>query len=68
MWDKTSVTLYSVAGKADTIEDVLLRIRAIPGVEAAGFSRAGILIGESQSDSCRLRCAPAATLRPRLQP
>jgi putative ABC transport system permease protein len=38
---------YSVAEKADTIDDVLLRIRAIPGVEAAGFTRAGILIGES---------------------
>jgi putative ABC transport system permease protein len=33
------------AGKAATIEDVLARLRATPGVEAAGFSNAGALIG-----------------------
>jgi putative ABC transport system permease protein len=38
---------YSVARKADTIDEILTRLRAIPAVEAAGFSRAGILIGEA---------------------
>ena len=38
---------YSVARKAGTIEEVLTRLRAIPNVEAAGFTRAGILIGEA---------------------
>jgi putative ABC transport system permease protein len=38
---------YSVARKAGTIEEVLTRLRAVPTVEAAGFSRAGILIGEA---------------------
>ena len=37
---------YSIAKKAETIEAVLSRFRAIPGAQAAGFSRAGILIGE----------------------
>jgi predicted permease len=37
---------YSIARKAETIEAVLSRFRAIPGAQAAGFSRAGILIGE----------------------
>ncbi len=37
---------YPVARKADTIDAILARLRALPGVEAAGFSRAGILIGE----------------------
>jgi predicted permease len=37
---------YSIARKADTIGSVLARLRAIPNVESAGFSRAGILITE----------------------
>ena len=37
---------YSIARKAETIDAVLTRLRAIPGVESAGFSRAGILITE----------------------
>jgi putative ABC transport system permease protein len=36
---------YSTARKAETIETVLDRLRRTPGVEAAGFSYAGILIG-----------------------
>jgi putative ABC transport system permease protein len=40
-------TDYSVARKADTIETVLARLRAAPNVESAGFTRAGILIGEA---------------------
>jgi putative ABC transport system permease protein len=38
---------YSIARKRDTIEEILTRLRAIPNVEAAGFTRAGILIGEA---------------------
>jgi putative ABC transport system permease protein len=38
---------YSVARKTDTIEEILARLRAIPNVESAGFTRAGILIGEA---------------------
>ena len=38
---------YSVARKADTIDEILTRLRALPTVEAAGFSRAGLLIGEA---------------------
>jgi putative ABC transport system permease protein len=38
---------YSVGRKSDTIEEVLTRIRALPDVEAAGFTRAGLLIGEA---------------------
>ena len=38
---------YPVARKADTVEEVLTRLRAIATVEAAGFTRAGILIGEA---------------------
>ena len=37
---------YSVAKKADTVTEMLARLRALPGVTAAGFSRHGILIGE----------------------
>ena len=37
---------YSVAKKADAVTGLLERLRAIPGVAAAGFSRHGILIGE----------------------
>jgi putative ABC transport system permease protein len=36
---------YPTARKAESIEAVLRAIRAIPGVSAAGFSYAGILIG-----------------------
>ena len=36
---------YSTARKAATIESVLGSLRASPGVEAAGFAYAGILIG-----------------------
>jgi predicted permease len=37
---------YSVAKKAETVTEVLLRLRAVPGVTGAGFSRHGVLIGE----------------------
>src|SRR6185369_2173481 len=37
---------YPIARKAETIDGILSRLRGIPGVEAAGFTRAGILIGE----------------------
>jgi putative ABC transport system permease protein len=37
---------YSVAKKAATVTEVLLRLRAVPGVAGAGFSRHGVLIGE----------------------
>ncbi len=37
---------YSVGKKADTITDVLSRLRTVPGVIGAGFSRHGVLIGE----------------------
>jgi predicted permease len=37
---------YSISRKTDTIETVLARLRATPIVEAAGFTRAGILIPE----------------------
>jgi putative ABC transport system permease protein len=36
---------YSTARKAESIEAVLRAIRALPGVSAAGFAYAGILIG-----------------------
>jgi putative ABC transport system permease protein len=38
---------YSVARKADTISTLLTRFRALPDVQAAGFSRHGLLIGET---------------------
>jgi predicted permease len=37
---------YSVARKVETIERLLTRLRGAPDVQAAGFSRHGILIGE----------------------
>jgi predicted permease len=37
---------YSIARKAETIQNVLMRLRAAPNVTAAGFSRHGLLIGE----------------------
>jgi putative ABC transport system permease protein len=37
---------YSIARKVETIESVLARVRSMPGAEAAGFTRAGMLIGE----------------------
>ena len=37
---------YSVTKKAETVTELLARLRALPGVAAAGFSRHGILIGE----------------------
>jgi putative ABC transport system permease protein len=37
---------YSTARKAETIETVLTRLRALQGVHAAGFSRHGVMIGE----------------------
>src|SRR5580765_2871844 len=40
-------TDYVVARKAETIEAVLSRLRSAPGVESAGFTRAGLLIGEA---------------------
>jgi putative ABC transport system permease protein len=38
---------YSIVRKVGTIEEILARLRAVPNVEAAGFTRAGILIGEA---------------------
>ena len=38
---------YTLARKTATVEEVLTRVRAIPGVDAAGFTRAGLLIGEA---------------------
>jgi len=40
-------TDYSVAKKAETIDATLARLRAFPDVQSAGFTRAGILIGEA---------------------
>jgi putative ABC transport system permease protein len=37
---------YSVARKAETIEAILDRVRALPTVTAAGFTRANQLVGE----------------------
>lgn len=37
---------YSIAKKADTVGDLLSRLRALPGVTGAGFSRHGVLITE----------------------
>jgi putative ABC transport system permease protein len=37
---------YSVSRKQDTIEALLAKLRATPAVESAGFTRAGMLIGE----------------------
>jgi putative ABC transport system permease protein len=37
---------YPIARKAATIDALLARLRATPNVEAAGFTRAGMLIGE----------------------
>ena len=37
---------YSVTKKAETVTEMLARLRALPGVAAAGFSRHGILITE----------------------
>ena len=37
---------YSITQKAATIEQLLARLRAVPAVEAAGFARHGLLIGE----------------------
>jgi putative ABC transport system permease protein len=37
---------YSTARKAQTIDTTLTRLRQLPGVRAAGFSRHGVLIGE----------------------
>src|SRR5207237_9714138 len=38
---------YPLTRKTDTIEAILARLRAMPGVESAGFTRAGLLIGEA---------------------
>ena len=37
---------YSIPRKTETIDALLARFRASPGVAAAGFTRAGLLIGE----------------------
>jgi putative ABC transport system permease protein len=37
---------YSIPRKTETIDALLARFRASPNVEAAGFTRAGLLIGE----------------------
>ena len=37
---------YSIARKTSTIEALLARLRAMPGVTSAGFTRAGVLIPE----------------------
>jgi putative ABC transport system permease protein len=36
---------YSTARKAETIDNILTRVRALPGVESAGFAYAGIMVG-----------------------
>ena len=38
---------YPIARKTETIDALLTRLRANPHVESAGFTRAGILIGEA---------------------
>jgi len=38
---------YTIARKTNTIESLLTRLRAMPGVASAGFTRAGVLIPES---------------------
>jgi putative ABC transport system permease protein len=40
-------TNYPIVRKTGAIEGVLARLRAMPNVESAGFTRAGILIGEA---------------------
>jgi putative ABC transport system permease protein len=37
---------YSITQKAATIEQLLTRLRTVPAVQAAGFARHGLLIGE----------------------
>jgi putative ABC transport system permease protein len=37
---------YSITQKAATIEALLTRLRAVPTIQAAGFARHGLLIGE----------------------
>jgi putative ABC transport system permease protein len=37
---------YSIARKAETIEQVLRRLRTLPDVVAAGFTRHGMMVGE----------------------
>ena len=37
---------YPIARKVETIESLLARLRAVPDVRSAGFTRAGMLIGE----------------------
>jgi putative ABC transport system permease protein len=36
---------YPTARKAETIDNVLVRVRAVPGVESVGFAYAGIMVG-----------------------
>ncbi len=57
---------YPIGRKTETIEALLARLRANPDVESAGFTRAGILIGEAHHDrhvraagsNAWTRCAP----------
>jgi putative ABC transport system permease protein len=64
---------YSIGRTTETIESLLVRLRAGPGVESAGFSRAGILITEELvvgtlvpqgRTAAEMRAAPA---RPRVR-
>jgi putative ABC transport system permease protein len=65
---------YSVVRKTDTIEALLARLRATPGVESTGVARAGVLIPEQISVGTfvprgrtldEMRADPA---KPRLRP
>jgi putative ABC transport system permease protein len=60
---------YPTARKAESIEAVLRAIRAVPGVAAAGFSYAGILIGVQDTVGSFVPSgrAPETADRPRLK-
>jgi putative ABC transport system permease protein len=74
---------YSIARKAETIESLLSRLRNLPGVEAAGFAYAGILLGlqdtvgdfappgrsisEIQEETKRWQDGSPVQIRPRLK-
>jgi putative ABC transport system permease protein len=60
---------YPTARKAESIEGVLRAIRAVPGVSAAGFSYAGILIGVQDTVGSFVPSgrAPETVDRPRLK-
>ena len=60
---------YPTARKAESVEAVLAAIRAVPGVSAAGFAYAGILIGvqDTVGSFVRTGSAPETQDRPRLK-